>query len=105
MSGIQLKAPVASNLYVVIETKLVPATAATATTGGACFCPFPGDPAMLEEPGIIQMNIDRYRALLQGPLASEQRTSIQRLLAEALHHLPRAVDPDQQHPAAGLAVS
>ena len=59
---------------------------------------------MLEAPGIIQMNIDRYRVLLQGPLASEQRTSIELLLAEALRQLSRAVDPDQQHPAAGRAV-
>jgi hypothetical protein len=67
---------------------------------------------MLEEPCIIQMNIDRYRAMLRGHLASEQRTQIEQLLAEAnsqlaeaIRQLARAVDPNQQVPAAGQALS
>ena len=67
---------------------------------------------MLEEPCIIQMNIDRYRAMLRGDLAAEHRTGIEKLLAEAnsqlaeaIRQLARAVDPDQQDPAAGQALS
>jgi hypothetical protein len=67
---------------------------------------------MLEEPCIIQMNIDRYRAMLRGDLAAEQRTGIQQLLAEAnsqlavsIRQLARAVDPDQRDPAASQALS
>jgi hypothetical protein len=67
---------------------------------------------MLEEPCIIQMNIDRYRAMLRGPLATRQRTSIEQLLAEAnsqlaeaIRQLARAVDPDQQDPATRQAHS
>ena len=67
---------------------------------------------MLEEPCIIQMNIDRYRAMLRGPLAAAQRTRIEQLLteansqlAEAIRQLARAVDLDQQEPAAGQALS
>jgi hypothetical protein len=67
---------------------------------------------MLEEPCIIQMNIDRYRVMLRGHLAAEQRTGIEKLLAEAnsqlaeaIRRLARAVDPDQQDPAAGQVLS
>jgi hypothetical protein len=67
---------------------------------------------MLEEPCIIQMNIDRYRAMLRSHPGSEQRMQIEQLLAEANGHLAeairqlaRAVDPDQQDPAAGQALS
>ena len=67
---------------------------------------------MLEEPCIIQMNIDRYRAMLRGHLAGEQRAQVEQLLAEAnrqlteaIRQLAQAVDPDQQDPAAGQAPS
>jgi len=66
---------------------------------------------MLEEPCIIQMNIDRYRAKLQGHLAGEERTLIEQLLAEAnsqlaeaIRQLARAVDPGQ-HARAAQSVS
>ncbi|MGA3000290.1 MAG: hypothetical protein ABSE20_01055 [Acetobacteraceae bacterium] len=67
---------------------------------------------MLEEPCIIQMNIDRYRAMLRGQLAARQRARIEQLLAEAnsqlaeaIRQLARAVEPDQQEPATGQALS
>ena len=67
---------------------------------------------MPEEPCIIQMNIDRYHAMLRGPLAARQRTRGEQLLAEAnsqldeaIRQLARAVDPDQHDPAAGQAIS
>jgi hypothetical protein len=67
---------------------------------------------MLEEPCIIQLNIGSYRAMLRGRLASDQRTQIEQLLAEAnsqlaeaIRQLARAVDPGRHDPAAGQALS
>ena len=51
---------------------------------------------MIELPAIIQMNIDRYRALLREPvvrsLDARQRASIERLLAEAIDQLARQAE-------------
>lgn len=49
---------------------------------------------MPELPDIIQMNIDRYRAILDRPLADEQRARIEQLLTEAILQLARARDPN-----------
>ncbi len=61
---------------------------------------------MIEEPCIIQMNIDRYRAMLRQRLGDEERARIEQLLAEAnrqlaeaIRQLARTIDPDHQdHP-------
>ncbi len=49
---------------------------------------------MKKSPEIIRMNIARYRAILSGPLAEPQRLSIERLLAEAIDQLARAMHSD-----------
>lgn len=49
---------------------------------------------MMEASDIIRMNIDRYRTILVRPLADEQCAGIEQLLAEAIHQLGRATDPD-----------
>jgi hypothetical protein len=61
---------------------------------------------MIEEPCIIQMNIDRYRAMLSGRLNDEQRVRIEQLLAEAnvqfalaVRRLAGATDPDDRYGA------
>jgi len=55
---------------------------------------------MLEEPCIIQMNIDRYTAMLQAGPSEEYRALIEKLLAEsriqfaeAVGRLARSIDP------------
>jgi hypothetical protein len=48
---------------------------------------------MIEAPEIIQMNIERYRAMLANRLADDKRASVERLLAEALSRLVRATSP------------
>jgi hypothetical protein len=53
--------------------------------------PLLGVLAMLEEPCIIQMNIDRYIAMLTDHPAGEQRTRIELLLAEARAELSQAI--------------
>jgi hypothetical protein len=64
---------------------------------------------MLEEPCIIQMNIDRYRAMLSRRLPDNQRALIEQLLAEAnaqlaeaIRQLVRAIDLGHQGPAEHL---
>src|ERR1019366_9291604 len=47
--------------------------------------------AMIEEPCIIQMNIDRYRAMLRQRLGDEERARIEQLLAEANRQLAEAI--------------
>jgi hypothetical protein len=47
---------------------------------------------MTEEPIIIQMNIDRYRAMLTLQLHAEERSRVERLLAEASSQLALATD-------------
>lgn len=61
---------------------------------------------MLEEPCIIQMNIDRYRAMLSLRPADEQRLRIEQLLADAntqladaVRQLARAIDQGYLDPA------
>jgi len=44
----------------------------------------------MEEPSIIQMNIDRYRSMLSGNLDTEQRARVEQLLAEANANLTSA---------------
>jgi hypothetical protein len=63
---------------------------------------------MLEEPCIIQMDIDRYRAILKHSLGREQRARVEQLLAEAncqfveaVHLLTRTIDAADLDPAAG----
>jgi hypothetical protein len=46
---------------------------------------------MLEEPCIIQMNIDRYITMLSHHPAGEQRARIEQLLAEARAELAQAI--------------
>jgi hypothetical protein len=67
---------------------------------------------MLEEPCIIQRNIDRYRAMPRGQLAATRRTQIEQLLeeatrqlGEAIRQLARAIDPDLHNPPAAQALS
>ena len=47
---------------------------------------------MIEERSIIQMNIDRYRAMLSLLLSNENRARIEQLLAEATSQLALASD-------------
>jgi len=47
---------------------------------------------MTEEPMIIQMNIDRYRAMLALHMNAEQRSRVERLLSEANSQLALATD-------------
>lgn len=47
---------------------------------------------MMEEPGIIRMNIDRYRAMLCLCRSTENRDRIEQLLAEATRQLALAID-------------
>jgi cytochrome c len=58
---------------------------------------------MLEEPCIIQMNIDRFTAMLNLRLADDQRARIEQSLAEAhtqlgqaIQRLARAIEQDEQ---------
>jgi hypothetical protein len=51
-----------------------------------------GGAAMMEEPSIIQMNIDRYRSMLNVGLSKEIRARIEQLLAEATCQLVLAAD-------------
>jgi len=46
---------------------------------------------MIEEPCIIQMNIDRYRALLRDSPTVAQRARIEGLIAEANVQLTEAI--------------
>jgi hypothetical protein len=45
---------------------------------------------MYEDPRIIQMNIDRYRAMLDIDFNSENRARIEQLLREAISRLALA---------------
>jgi hypothetical protein len=47
---------------------------------------------MTEEPMIIQMNIDRYRAMLALYMSVDERLRVERLLAEANSQLALATD-------------
>jgi hypothetical protein len=47
---------------------------------------------MTEEPIIIQMNIDRYRAMLTLHMHAEERSRVERLLAEASSQLALVTD-------------
>jgi hypothetical protein len=47
---------------------------------------------MTEEPMIIQMNIDRYRAMLALHMNVDERFRVERLLAEANSQLALAKD-------------
>jgi len=60
--------------------------------GCVCFSPLAGEAAMMEERSIIQMNIDRYRAMLGLLLSNENRARIEQLLAEATSQLALAGD-------------
>jgi hypothetical protein len=45
---------------------------------------------MIEEPGIIQMNVDRYREMLRLLLDDNTRARVEQLLGEARHQLALA---------------
>ncbi|MGA3403104.1 MAG: hypothetical protein ABSC95_28160 [Acetobacteraceae bacterium] len=47
---------------------------------------------MMEEPGIIQMNIDRYREMLTVRLDDDTRARVEQLLGEARCQLALAMD-------------
>jgi len=56
---------------------------------------------MLEEPCIIQMNIDRYKSILKNRPEDDQRGRVEQLLAEAqealaqaIVRLAKAIDPE-----------
>jgi Xaa-Pro aminopeptidase len=58
---------------------------------------------MLEEPSIIQMNIDHYRTILNGRPTDEQRARVEFLLArahdalaEAISRLARTINPEAE---------
>ncbi len=55
--------------------------------------PFVGGAAMTEEPGIIQMNIDRYREMLSCCVDDAQQFRIQQLLSEAIRKLALTTTP------------
>ena len=57
-----------------------------------CFRPHVGEAAMMEEPSIIRMNIDRYRSMLCLCRSDEHRDRIEQLLAEATRQLALARD-------------
>jgi hypothetical protein len=91
---------------------LVATALVVATMGWVRLDPSLGEPAMLEEPCIIQMTIDRYHAMLSGHLAGRERARIEQLLAEAnnqlaeaIRQLARAIDLDQRDDAAGQVLS
>jgi hypothetical protein len=46
---------------------------------------------MIEEPSIIQMNVDRYREMLSFRLDDDTRARVERLLDEAKRQLARAI--------------
>jgi hypothetical protein len=48
---------------------------------------------MKEAPDTIQLNIDRYPAILGRPIAEQRRVSVEQLLAEAISRLARATHP------------
>ena len=48
---------------------------------------------MIGAPEIAQMNIDRYRAIAERPLADKQRAKVELLPAEAVLLLARVTDP------------
>ncbi len=48
---------------------------------------------MPESREIIEMNIDRYRKLLIGPLDNQTRASVEQLLADAVSRLALAATP------------
>ncbi len=47
---------------------------------------------MMEEPGIIEMNIARYREMLNRHLDDETRSRVEQLLGEAKCRLALAMD-------------
>jgi hypothetical protein len=47
---------------------------------------------MMEEPGIIQMNVDRYREMLSLFLDDDTRARVEQLLGEARRQLALATD-------------
>ena len=46
---------------------------------------------MMEQPGIIQMNVDRYREMLSLLLDNDTRARIEKLLGEASHQMALAL--------------
>ena len=50
---------------------------------------------MMEHPDIIQMNVDRYRAMLAVPLDDDTRARVEQLLGEATWQLAQATDRQQ----------
>ena len=50
---------------------------------------------MTEDPDIIQMNVDRYRAMLDVPLDDDTRSRVEQLLTEARWQLAQATGPKQ----------
>jgi len=51
---------------------------------------------MMEDPSIIQMNVDRYREMLSSRLDDETRARIEQLLSEAKRHLALAIEMKQR---------
>jgi hypothetical protein len=56
---------------------------------------------MMEDPAIIQMNIARYQAMLKRELEFEERSIVQRLLADAEANLVLANDTRTQQNLSG----
>jgi hypothetical protein len=56
---------------------------------------------MMEDPTIIQMNIARYQAMLKRELDVEERSIVQRLLADAEAKLVLANDARSQQSLSG----
>jgi hypothetical protein len=56
---------------------------------------------MMEDPAIIQMNIARYQAMLKRELDFEERSIVQRLLADAEANLVLANDTRTQQNLSG----
>ena len=50
---------------------------------------------MMEHPDIIQMNVDRYRAMLDVPLDDDTRARVVQLLSEANGQLTQATNRQQ----------
>jgi hypothetical protein len=98
------------SLRLVNGTTFAPTATVVATTDRARYHTLLEETAMLEEPCIIQMNIDRYRAMLSRRQGEKQRAHIERLLAdanrqltEAIHQLAQAIDTANQDQAVDQA--
>ena len=58
---------------------------------------------MMEEPGIIQMNVDRYSEMLSLLLDDDTRARVEQLLGEAKRQLALAIGMKDSRPDLGKA--